>query len=89
VAHAYNPSFSGGRDQEDLGSKPAWANSSGDPTSKNASQKWVGGVALGVGPEFEPQVLQKTNKQKNQTHHFSNIPENNFEMVVFWIHWFK
>jgi hypothetical protein len=28
VAHAYNPSYSGGRDQEDHGSKPAWANSS-------------------------------------------------------------
>jgi hypothetical protein len=23
VAHAYNPSYSGGRDQEDYGSKPA------------------------------------------------------------------
>jgi hypothetical protein len=23
VAHAYNPSYSGGRDQEDCGSKPA------------------------------------------------------------------
>jgi hypothetical protein len=30
VAHAYNPSYSGGRDQEDQGSKPAWANSSRD-----------------------------------------------------------
>jgi hypothetical protein len=28
VAHACNPSYSGGRDQEDGGSKPAWANSS-------------------------------------------------------------
>jgi hypothetical protein len=28
VAHAYNPSYSGGRDQEDGGSKPAQANSS-------------------------------------------------------------
>jgi hypothetical protein len=27
VAHAYNPSYSGGRDQEDRGSKPAQANS--------------------------------------------------------------
>jgi hypothetical protein len=27
VAHAYNPSYVGGRDQEDQGSKPAWANS--------------------------------------------------------------
>jgi hypothetical protein len=28
VAHAYNLSYSGGRDQEDSSSKPAWANSS-------------------------------------------------------------
>jgi hypothetical protein len=28
VAHACNPSYSGGRDQEDRSSKPAWANSS-------------------------------------------------------------
>jgi hypothetical protein len=28
VAHACNPSYSGGRDQEDRGWKPAWANSS-------------------------------------------------------------
>jgi hypothetical protein len=27
MAHAYNPSYSGGRDQEDHGSKPAQANS--------------------------------------------------------------
>jgi hypothetical protein len=27
VAHTCNPSYSGGRDQEDLGLKPAWANS--------------------------------------------------------------
>jgi hypothetical protein len=39
VAHAYNPSYLGGRDQEDQSSKPAWANSSGDPISKNPSQK--------------------------------------------------
>jgi hypothetical protein len=26
VAHAYNPSYSGGRDQEDQGSEPAKAN---------------------------------------------------------------
>jgi hypothetical protein len=39
VAQAYNPSYSGGRDQEDRGSKPAWANSLQDPISKNPSQK--------------------------------------------------
>jgi hypothetical protein len=35
VAHSCNPSYSGGRDQEDCGLKPAWANSSQDPISKN------------------------------------------------------
>jgi hypothetical protein len=39
VAHAYNPSYSGGRDQEDLGLKPTWANSSRDPTSKKSFTK--------------------------------------------------
>jgi hypothetical protein len=34
-AHACNPSYSGGRDQEHHCSKPAWANSSQDPISKN------------------------------------------------------
>jgi hypothetical protein len=28
VVHAYNPNYSGGRNQEDHRSKPAWANSS-------------------------------------------------------------
>jgi hypothetical protein len=34
VAHAYNPSYSGARDQEDLSSKPAQANSSRDSILK-------------------------------------------------------
>jgi hypothetical protein len=34
VAHAYNPSYSGCRNQEDCGSKPVQANSSGDPVLK-------------------------------------------------------
>jgi hypothetical protein len=63
VTHACNPSHSGGRDQEDRSSKPAWANSSQDPISKKIpSQKragGVGGVAQGVGPEFKPQSHKK------------------------------
>jgi hypothetical protein len=39
VAHACNPSYLGGRDQEDLSSKPAWANSSQDPISKENHHK--------------------------------------------------
>jgi hypothetical protein len=37
VAHTCNPSYSGGRDQEDHSSKPAWGNSSRNPISKNPS----------------------------------------------------
>jgi hypothetical protein len=51
-----NPSYSGGRDQEDCDSKPAWGNSSARPyLKKNPSQKRAGGVAQGVGSEVTPQ----------------------------------
>jgi hypothetical protein len=48
VAHAYNPSYSGGSDQEDHGSKPAWANSLWDPISTKPITKKVegGGEAM-------------------------------------------
>jgi hypothetical protein len=39
VAHACNPSYSGDRDQEDLSSKPARANSWRDPISKIPNTK--------------------------------------------------
>jgi hypothetical protein len=39
VAHACNPSYSGGRDQEDSGSKPTQANSLQDPISKKPITK--------------------------------------------------
>jgi hypothetical protein len=50
VAHACNPSYSVGRDQEDHSLKPAQANSSKDPIWKNPSEKRTGGVTQGVGP---------------------------------------
>jgi hypothetical protein len=67
VAHTYNPSYSGGKDEEDWGckdeedwgSKAGQANSSRDPISKkNPSQKRAGGVAQGIGPEFKPQYYK-------------------------------
>jgi hypothetical protein len=39
VAHACNPSYSGGRDQEDFGSKPACTNNSKDPILKKKNHK--------------------------------------------------
>jgi hypothetical protein len=66
VAKPCNPSYSGGRDQEDRSSKPAWANSSKRPYLKNTHhKKRAGGVAQSVGPEFKPQYHKtQTNKQK-------------------------
>jgi hypothetical protein len=54
-AHACNPSYTGGGDQEDSGSKPAHVNSLQYPILKNPSQKRAGRVAQGVDPEFKPQ----------------------------------
>jgi hypothetical protein len=50
VTHTCNPGYSGGRDQEDRGSKPAWANSSRDPISKkrpNTKQGWQSDIGSG------------------------------------------
>jgi hypothetical protein len=60
VANPYNPSYSGGRDQEDHSSKPAQANSSRDTILCDGyfrdthHIKRASGVAQGVGPEFKP-----------------------------------
>jgi hypothetical protein len=60
VVHACNPSYSGGREQEDGGLKPAWANSSRDSIwKKPITKKRAGEVAQGVGPEFKPQYHKK------------------------------
>jgi hypothetical protein len=67
-----NPSYSGGRDQEDCGSKPAWANSSVKPyVKKTLHKKRDGRVAHGVGPEFKPQY--RKNKTKPRGHIGSKV----------------
>jgi hypothetical protein len=45
VAHTYNPSYSGGRNQEDHGLRTAWAKSSRDPILKipNNRKDWQSG----------------------------------------------
>jgi hypothetical protein len=73
VAHAYNSSYSGGKNQEDHGLEPAWANSSSDLILKNPSQKRADGVAQSVGPEFKPQYW-KRKKSCNFLHYcFENV----------------
>jgi hypothetical protein len=62
LTHTCNPTYSGGRDQEDRSSKPTWASSSQDPISKKKkSQKRTCGVTQGVGPEIK---LQHWGKKK-------------------------
>jgi hypothetical protein len=59
VAHSYNPSYSGGRDQEDCGLKLAQANSLRDPISKIPNTKRDAGLGQDVGPEFKPWYHKK------------------------------
>jgi hypothetical protein len=67
MAHAYNLSYSGGRDQEDCSLKPTWANSSQDPISKKTHhKKRAGGVAQGIGSVFKLQYCQK--RKENGLH---------------------
>jgi hypothetical protein len=54
VVHASNPSYSGGRDQEDCDLKPGWANTLQDPISKKSITKkgwWAQGVDR-VKPQY-------------------------------------
>jgi hypothetical protein len=62
-AHTYNPSYSGGRAQEDHGSKPAQANSSCDPISKKPVTKielveWFKVKVLSSNPSTPPKKIQ-------------------------------
>jgi hypothetical protein len=62
-AQACNPSYSGGRDQEDFHSKSVWTNNLRDPIlmklitkkrlEKKIKQKRACAFAQGVGPEFK------------------------------------
>jgi hypothetical protein len=76
VVHACNPSYSGGRDQEDRGLKPAQANSSARPylekpfTKKVGLVEWLKMKALSSSPS--------TAKQKKKPP--SGIEEYNTEM---------
>jgi hypothetical protein len=53
--HACNPTCSGGRDQEDHGSKPAPANSLRDPNSKKPFTKKEWWSHASLGPKLKPQ----------------------------------
>jgi hypothetical protein len=92
VAHAYNPSYSGGRDREDYSSKPAWVNSSEDLISKNLSQRKtkknrVGGVAQS-GSRWRPWVQTLVPQKKKSPRYttwafFTHLANSLFFSVQF------
>jgi hypothetical protein len=61
VVHACNPSYSGGKDQEDRGLKSTSLQDS--YLEKTHHKKRAGGVAQGVGPEFKAQYWKKKRKK--------------------------
>jgi hypothetical protein len=66
VAHTCNLSYSGGRDQEDRGSKPAQANSSArpyleKPFTKLGLVEWLKVKALSSSPSTTNKTKQKNN----------------------------
>jgi hypothetical protein len=61
-AHIYHCSYSGGRDQEDWGLKPAWANSSQDSISK----KQLKVEALSSNPSIAKKKKKKKKEKKMQ-----------------------
>jgi hypothetical protein len=63
VAYACNPSYSGGRDQEDGGSKPARVNSLRDPISKKPFTKRAGRMVQGEGLSSSPSTKRKLQKE--------------------------
>jgi hypothetical protein len=77
VVQAYNPSYSGGRDQEDHSSKPAQANSSRDltlrkPITKKKKKKkrlveWLKVEALSSNPSTGKKEKEKRNTKQNFT----------------------
>jgi hypothetical protein len=67
---AGNHSYSGNRDQEDHGLKPAWTNSSCDHMKpylkKTHHKKRAGVVVKGIDPEFKPSTAKQTNKKTKE-----------------------
>jgi hypothetical protein len=65
MAHACNPSYSGGRDQDHSWSQPRQIVQE-TLSRKNPTEKRVSGVAQDVGPEFRPQYYKKKKKKKEK-----------------------
>jgi hypothetical protein len=59
VAHTYKPSYSGGRDQEDMVQSQPQQIVLWNLSQKTLHKKRAGGVAEGADPEFNPRYHKK------------------------------
>jgi hypothetical protein len=84
VAHAYNLSYSGGRDQEDWGLKPAQASSLQDPSSKNPITKKSWWSDSRYRPWVQAPVPQ-TKRKKREKFLFWNVPVKCVECLSKWV----
>jgi glutamine amidotransferase-like uncharacterized protein len=66
VAHACNPGYSGGRDQEDLGSSQPWQIVRETLAQKTLHKNRAGVVVQGEDPEFKAQYCKKKKKKKKK-----------------------
>jgi hypothetical protein len=64
VAHTCNPSYSGGRDQENCSSSQPGEIAHETLSQKTLHKNRTAGVAQGEGPEFEPQYHKKMKERK-------------------------
>jgi hypothetical protein len=65
MTHTCNPIHSGGSDEEEHSSKPAWASSSQDLILKKTHHKEkADGLAQGISPEFKIQDRKKNQYSK-------------------------
>jgi hypothetical protein len=90
VAHACNPSYLGGRDQEDQDSNSAQANSLRDPNLKYPIQNRAGGVAQVVTKDskFGNKIVKKkatshikTNSKMAELNSFLSV--NSLNLIIF------
>jgi hypothetical protein len=62
VAHVCSPSYSGGRDQEDSGSRQPGQIVLNTLPQKPLHKNRAGGMTQGIGPEFKTQYVKKERK---------------------------
>jgi hypothetical protein len=75
VAYTCNPSYSGGKDQEDHDLKPAWANSLWNPVLKipNLKEGWWSGSG-GIEALSSSSNITKKKKSSSLLVQFSWVP---------------